>query len=154
MIYLAWKVLGCSQSFSLVGKVCLSKIIFISQFKLWAVAALQISASLYEGPIYLLLSNFCFYWVSIFSDKAPTREHYCHTCALDVANIWLYFMNGSMIEHNGLLIAFFSIDILKDMVACWYAWVLMSSCQIIDYYFESFKSKCPCYKRKEYEMTC
>ena len=24
----------------------------------------------------------------------------------------------------------------------------MSSCQIIDYCFESFKSKCPCYKRK------
>ena len=27
MMYLAWKVLGCSKSFSLVGKVCLSKII-------------------------------------------------------------------------------------------------------------------------------
>ena len=26
-------------------------------------------------------------------------------------------MNGSMIEHNGLGIAFFSVDILKDMVA-------------------------------------
>jgi hypothetical protein len=50
--------------------------------------------------------------------KAPTREHYCHTCALDVANIRVCFMNGSMIEHNGLGITFFSVDILKDMVAC------------------------------------
>ena len=39
------------------------------------------------------------------------------------------FMNGSMIEHNGLGITCFSVDILKDMVACWYAWVLKSSCQ-------------------------
>ena len=59
-----------------------------------------------------------FYWVSIFSYKAPTREHYYHTCALDIANIRVFFMNGSMIEHDGLGIAFFSVDILKDMVAC------------------------------------
>ena len=63
------------------------------------------------------------------------------------------FMNGLMIEHNWLGINCFSVDILKDMVVCWYAWVLMSTCQIIDYYFESFKSKCPCYKRKEYMMN-
>ena len=53
--------------------------------------------------------------------KAPTRRHYDHTCALDVANIRVCFMNGSMIEHDGLGIAYFSVDILKDMVACWYA---------------------------------
>ena len=93
------------------------------------------------------------FWVSIFSYKAPTREHCCHTCALDVANIWVCFMNGSMIEHNGLGITFFSVDILKDMVACWYAWVLMYSCQIIDYCFESLKSKCPCYKWNYYMMN-
>ena len=29
----------------------------------------------------------------------------------------VYFMNGSMIEHDGLGITFFSVDILKDMVA-------------------------------------
>ena len=36
--------------------------------------------------------------------------------------------------------AFFSVDILKDMIVCWDAWVLMSLCQIIDIYFESFVS--------------
>jgi hypothetical protein len=123
----------------------------ISQFKLWAQTPLQISASLCEGPIYLLLCNFYFFWVSIFSYKAPTREHYYHTWSLDVANIWVCFMNGSMIEHNGLGIAFFSVDILKDMVACWYAWVLRSSCQIIDYCFES--SKVQMSKRKEYVIN-
>ena len=99
--------------------------------------------------IYLMQKK---YWVSIFSYKVPTREHYCHTCVLDVVNIWVCFMNGSMIEHNGLGITFFSIDILKDMVSCWYAWVLMSSCQIIDYCFESFESKCPCYKENNIKV--
>ena len=33
-------------------------------------------------------------------------------------------------------IAFFSIDILKDMIVCWDARVLISLCQIIDYCFE------------------
>ena len=45
-------------------------------------------------------------------------------------------------------IAFFSIDILKDTIVCWDARVLMSLCQIIDYFFESFRSKYSCYKRK------
>ena len=70
-----------------------------------------------------------FIWVSTFSYEAPTKGHYDHTWALDVANIQVCFVNGSMIEHDGLGIAFFSVDILKDMVACWYAWVLKSPCQ-------------------------
>jgi hypothetical protein len=110
--------IGNSHSFSLTGKACLPKCFYLYnlRFELWHIW--QISASLCEGPIYLLLCNFYFSWVSIFSYKAKTREHYSHTCALDVANIWVCFMNGSMIEHNGLGITFFSVDILKDMVAC------------------------------------
>ena len=50
--------------------------------------------------------------------KAPTREHYDHTLALDVANMRVCFTNESMIEHDGLGITLFSVDILKDMVAC------------------------------------
>ena len=42
---------------------------------------------------------------------------------MGVANIQVCFMNGSMFDHDGLGITCFSIDILKDMVACWYAWV-------------------------------
>ena len=42
---------------------------------------------------------------------------------MGVANIWVCFMNGSMFEHDVLGITYFSVDILKDMVACWYAWV-------------------------------
>ena len=48
---------------------------------------------------------------------------------MGVANTQMCFMNGSMVEHDGLGIAYFSIDILKDMVACWYAWVSKLSCQ-------------------------
>ena len=36
----------------------------------------------------------------------------------DVANMRVCFMNGSMIEHEGPGISYFSVDILKDMVAC------------------------------------
>ena len=92
--------------------------------------------------------QFYFYWASIFSYKAPTREHYGHTFVLDVANIWVCFINGSKIEHNGLGIALSSVDILKDMVACWYAWVLRSTCQIIDYCFESLKVQMSMLKKK------
>ena len=71
---------------------------------------------------FLLLMQFLFWiWVSIFSYKAPTKGHYDHIWALGVANIRVCFMNGSMIEHDVLGITFFSVDILKDMVACWYA---------------------------------
>jgi hypothetical protein len=101
---------------------------FYLSFSLWALAPLQIPTSLCEGPFYLLYAIFIFIWVSIFSYKAPTKGHYDHTWALDVANMRVCFMNGSMIEHDGLGITFFIVDILKDMVACWYAWVLKSSC--------------------------
>ena len=129
MAYLEWKVFGILGRFRWHEKHA-SQNNLISQFKLWAMAPLQIFASLCEGPIYLLLCNFYFYRVSIFSYKAPTREYYCHTCALDVVNIWVCFMDGSMIEHNWLGITYFSVDILKDMVACWYAWVSKLLCKI------------------------
>ena len=48
---------------------------------------------------------------------------------MGVANIQVCFMNGSMFEHDGLGITCFSIDILKDMVACWYGWVFKLLCQ-------------------------
>ena len=92
---------------------------FISQFKLWALSPLQIPTSLCEGPIYLLYAIFIFIWVSIFSYKAPTKGRYDCTWALDIANMRVCFMNGSMIEHDGLGITYFIVDILKDMVACW-----------------------------------
>ena len=48
---------------------------------------------------------------------------------MGVAYMPVCFMNGSMIEHNGLGITCFSADILTDMVACWYAWVSKLLCQ-------------------------
>ena len=48
---------------------------------------------------------------------------------MGVANIRVCLMNGSMVEHDGLGITYFSVDILKDMVAFWYAWVFKLSCQ-------------------------
>ena len=111
------------------GKSMPLKIIFISQFKLWALAPLQIPTSLHEGPFFHLCNFYFWISVSIFSYKAPTKGHYDCIWAFGVANIWVCFMNGSMIEHNVLRITCFSVDILKDMVACWYASVLKSSCQ-------------------------
>ena len=102
---------------------------FYIYFLLWALAPLQIPTSLCEGPFYLLYAILFLFWVSIFSYKAPTKGNYDRTWAFGVANMWVCFLNGSMIEHNGLGITCFSVDILKDMVTCWYAWVLKSSCQ-------------------------
>ena len=102
---------------------------FISQFFLSALAPLQIPTSLGEGPFFYFMQFLFYFWVSIFSYKAPTKGHYDPTWALGVANMQVCFMNGSMIEHDGLGITFFSVVILKDVVACWYDWVLKSSCQ-------------------------
>ena len=59
----------------------------------------------------------CNFLVSIFSYKAPTKGYYDRTCALGVTNMRVCFMNGSMIEHDGLGITYFSVHILKDMVS-------------------------------------
>ena len=57
------------------------------------------------------LCNFIFEFESLSSfTKAPTRRH--------VVNMRVSFMNGSRIEHDGLGITYFSIAILKDMIAC------------------------------------
>ena len=95
-------------------------------FPLWALAPLQIPTYLCEGPFFYFMQFLFLIWVSIFSYKAPTRGHYDCTWSLGVANMLVCFMNESMIEHGGLGITYFSIDILKDMVACWYAWVFKS----------------------------
>ena len=58
----------------------------------------------FESPSYLI--------------KSPTRRQYDHAQVLGVVNIRVCFMNGSMFEHDGLGITYFSVDILKDMVAC------------------------------------
>ena len=50
--------------------------------------------------------------------KAPTRREYDRAQVLGVVNMRVCFMNGSMIEHDGLGLAYFSVDILRDMVAC------------------------------------
>jgi hypothetical protein len=114
---LAWKMLEILVRFRWQEKHA-SQYFYLSNlsFELWHIW--QISASLCEGPMYLFLCNFYFFENPSSLTKAPTRGHYCHTCALDVANIWVCFMNGSMIEHNGLGITFFSVDILKDMFDC------------------------------------
>ena len=128
MMYLAWKVLGALSRFRWWEKYA-SQNVFISQFLLWALAPLQIPTSLREGPFFYFMQFLFLIWVSIFSYKAPTRGHYDRTWALGVANMRVCFMNGSMIEHDGLGITYFSVDILKDMVACWYAWVSKLLCQ-------------------------
>ena len=108
-----------------MGKVCLSKCFYLSIFTL--------SSGTSTNPYFplrrvflLLYAIFIFIWVSILSYKAPTKGHYDRTWALGVVNIRVCFKNGSMIEHDGLGITYFNIDILKHMVACWYAWVFMS----------------------------
>ena len=120
---------GSSKSFSLVGKVCLSKCFYLSVFSL--------SSGTSTNPYFPLRRAFLLlYAIFIFESespssliKAPTRRQYDRSWVLGVVNMRVCFMNGSMIEHDGLGITCFSIDILKDMVACWYAWVSKLLCQ-------------------------
>ena len=117
---------GSSKSFSLVGKVYLSKCFYLSIFALSSGTSTNPYFPLRRAFLLLFMQFLFLIWVSIFSYKAPTRGHYDRTWALGVANMRVCFMNGSMIEHDGLGITYFSVDILKDMVACWYAWVFKS----------------------------
>ena len=125
MIYLAWKVLGSTRSFSLTWKACHQNVLSIPFFTLSSGTSTNPYFPLRRAFL-LLYAIFIFIWVSIFSYKAPTKGHYDRTWALGVANMRVCFMNGSMIEHDGLGITCFSVDILKDMVACWYDWVFKS----------------------------
>ena len=59
----------------------------------------------------------------------PNTQVWSYCLLVGVANMRVCFMNGSMFEHDGLGITYFSVDILKDMVACWYAWVSKLLCQ-------------------------
>ena len=72
---------------------------------------------------------------------------------MDVANIWVCFMNTSMFEHDGLGINYFSVDILKDMVACWYAWVSKLLCQNKTIALNHIKVQMSMLQRKEYDMA-
>ena len=127
MIYLAWKVLGSLIVF-FGGESMLSKCFYLSIFALSSGTSTNPYFSLRRAFL-LLYEIIIFIWVSIFSYKAPTKGHYDRIWALGVANIQVCFMNGSMIEHDGLGIAYLSIDILKYLVACWYAWVFQLSCK-------------------------
>ena len=62
-------------------------------------------------------------WIFYFESPSSLTEHQLRGTMivlqkLGVANIRVCFMNGSMFEHDGPGITYFSVDILKDMVAC------------------------------------
>ena len=63
--------IGNSWSFLLIEKTCLSKQFYLSK----------------KFVSQFTFMQFLFYGVSIYSYKAPTREHYYNTCALDESNI-------------------------------------------------------------------
>ena len=124
----AWEVLGTLSRFR--WEKYASQNFFISKF-----FALRSGTS--TNPYFPLRRAFLLlYAIFIFEFespssliKEPTRRHYDRTWALRVANMRVCFMNRSMIEHDGLGITYFTVDILKDMVACWYAWVSELLCQ-------------------------
>ena len=118
MIYLAWKVLGTLSHFHWWEKYASQNVFYISTFALSSDTSINPFFPLRRAFL-LLYAIFIFTWVSIFCYKATTEGHYDHTWALGIASVRVWFMNGPMIEHNGLGITCFSVDILKDMVACW-----------------------------------
>ena len=118
MIYLAWKVLGTLSRFRWWDGYT-SQNVSISIF-------FALSSATSTNPYFPLQMDFLLlYAIFIFEFespssliKAPSRRQYDRTWVLDVANMRVCFMNGLMVEHDGLGITYFSVDILKDMVAC------------------------------------
>ena len=133
--------LGTAYDISMHGKYWELWVIFVGgmytplkmflslSFSLWALAPHKSLLPSAKG-LSFTLCNFYFQFESPSSlIKAPTRRQYDRTWVLGVVNMWVCFMNGSMIEYDGLGSTYFSVDILKDMVACWYAWVFKLSCE-------------------------
>ena len=109
-----------STSFSLVGWIHLPKYFYLKFFAFSSGTSTNPYFPLRRA--FLLLYAFFVFEFETPSSliKAPTRRQYDRTWVLGVANIRVCFMNGSMFEHDGLGITYFSVDILKDMVACCY----------------------------------
>ena len=111
-----------SKSFLLVGKVCLSKL-FLSlnlSFELWHLYKFLLP---FVKGLSFTYAIFFWIWVSIFSYKVPTKGHYDRIWELGVANIQVCFMNGSMIEHDGLgitcLLVCLSIKVFRSKLLLW-----------------------------------
>ena len=118
MAYLAWKVFGTLSRFRWWDG-CTSQNVFISEF-------LALSSGTSTNPYFPLRRAFILlYAIFLFLKfespssliKAPTKRQYDRAQVLSVVNIRVGVMNGSMFEQDGLGITYFSIDILKDMVA-------------------------------------
>ena len=91
MIYLAWKVLGTTRSFLLIGKACHPRC-FIStffRFELW---------HLYKSILPSTKGLSIYFYVESSSSKISTRtwEHCFHAYALCVANVGC-IMTGSFL---------------------------------------------------------
>ena len=118
MIYLACKVLGTLSRFRWWERHT-SQNLFISKF-------FALSSGTSTNPYFPLRRALLLLYAILFLKfespssltKAPTKRQYDRAQVLGVVNIQLCFMNGSMFEHDGLGITCFSIDILKNMVAC------------------------------------
>ena len=129
MIYLAWKVLGTTRSFSLAGKACRPKCfyLYLFRFVLWHLYKSLLPSA--KGlSIYFM--QFLF-WLFIFSYKAPTKGHHDHTWEMGVANMPVCFMNGSMFEHDGLGITYFLALIF------WNTWLLVDMLEYLNYYVKT-----------------
>ena len=94
MIYLAWKVLGALSRFHWWENYA-SQIFFISQFKLWALAPLQIPTSLREGPFFYFC-NFYFEFESpsslIKHQLRGTQRKYALEAIIKLLFIFPYIM--------------------------------------------------------------
>ena len=113
---------------------CMSQNIIYLCLKTWALAPLQIPASLYEGTIYLLLC-----WVITFSNKRQIWEHYCHPHALCLVNVGC-IMTGSSLPW----ITMFSrcLNFGGDLRLCFAVSERASEIPLLSYYIMIVLTKC------------
>ena len=137
MAYLAWKVFGCTKSFSLVGWIHLPKCFYL-YFLLWALAPLQTPASLCEGPIYLLLC-----WVITLLLKSTRWRAHCHLHSLLLVYIgydltgsllpWITMFSQSLIFKGALHLCFAVSERASEIPSCYIIlWLFWESVVIRD----------------------
>ena len=126
MIYLAWKVLGTLSHFCWWERHT-SQNVFISRF-----FALSYGTS--TNPYFTLRRAFLLFYAIFFEFespssfiKAPTRRQYDRTWVLDIANMRVCLMNGSMVEHDGLGITYLALIF-------WKTWLLVDMLEYLSYH--------------------
>ena len=120
--------------------------------KIWVLAPLQITASLCEGTIYLILC--C---VITFSNKCQIWEHYCHPHALCIVNVgcimtrsflpWITMFSRCLNFGGALHLCFAVLERASEIpLLSYYIMIVLTRCCHLRYFIILASSLCHWYE--------